>query len=187
MSEKCIQLDLSLWKDKELFVRQNQLKESFWELFSELGNTATAKEIGRFHTPNKGIKLTKGNDLLGFPYHVLDLIRDFETEYGLNIRILNWFGHGIFLFILFGKNNLLANSEFYRENDFKYSLTPTPWDYPELILSNSFSENPDPALVEKSPYHQWFKQIHFIESGDLALKVDKELKNISDFFSHRVG
>lgn len=187
MSGKSIQLDLSLWKDKELFIRQNQLKEAFWALFSELGNTATAKNIGRFHSPNKGIKLTKGNDLLGFPYHVLDLIRDFETEYGLNIRILNWFGHGIFLFILLGKNNLLANPDFYRENHFKYTLTPTPWDYPELILTNNYNENPDSALFEKSPYHQWFKHLLIEESDDIVLKIEWELKKISDFFSERMG
>lgn len=187
MSNKSIHLDLSLWKDKELVIRQNQLKEAFWSFFSEVGNSTTAKEIGWFHSPNKGIKLTKGNDLLGFPYHVLDLIRDFESENGLNIRILNWFGHGMFLFILLGKNNLLANSDFYSTNDFKYSLSPTPWDYPELILLNNYTINPNSALFEKSAYHQWFKNIILDESDDFALKIEGELKKISDFFNDRMG
>jgi hypothetical protein len=187
MSDKSIQLDLLLWKDKELVIRQNQLKGAFWKLFSELGNSPIAKKIGWFHTPNKGIKLTKGNDLLGFPFHVLDLIRDFETDKGLNIRILNWFGHGMFLFILAGKNNLLANSDFYSANGFKYSLSPTPWDYPELIISNNHTENPDAALIDKSTYHQWFKQIQLEETDDFSLKLEEQLKIISDFFNHRMG
>jgi hypothetical protein len=186
MSHKPISLDLSLWKDKNLVIRQNQLKGAFWKLFSGLGNSAIAKEIGWFHTPNKGIKLTKGNDLLGFPYHVLDLIRDFESENGLNIRILNWFGHGMFLFILFGKNNLLSNSDFYSENGFKYSLSTTPWNYPELILSDNYTENPNSELLKKSPYHQWFKDILLEESDDFALKLEEELKKISDFFNHKM-
>jgi len=186
MSHKPISLDLSLWKDKNLVIRQNKLKGAFWKLFSELGNSEIAKEIGGFHTPNKGIKLTKGNDLLGFPYHVLDIIRDFESENGLNIRILNWFGHGMYLFILFGKNNPLASTNFYFENSFKYSLSPTPWDYPELILSDNYTENPDCELIKNSTYHQWFKHIPLEESDDFSLKLEDELKKISDFFNHRM-
>jgi len=186
MLHKAILLDLSLWKDKNLVIRQNKLKGAFWKLFSELGNSEIAKEIGGFHTPNKGIKLTKGNDLLGFPYHVLDIIRDFESENGLNIRILNWFGHGMYLFILFGKNNPLASTNFYFENSFKYSLSPTPWDYPELILSDNYTENPDCELIKNSTYHQWFKHIPLEESDDFSLKLEDELKKISDFFNHRM-
>lgn len=187
MSDKSIQLDLSLWKDKKLVIRQNQLKNAFWQLFSELGNSTVAKEIGKFHSPNKGVKLSKGNDLLGFPYHVLDLIRDFDHRHGLNIRILNWFGHGMFIFILCGKANLLANSDFYLKNKFKYSLSPTPWDYPEIILLKNYTKNPEPALIEKSRYHQWFKEIALGESLDITLKIEEELKIISDFFNRVMG
>lgn len=185
MSDQSIQSDLSLWKDKELFIRQNKLKEAFWNLFSEIGNSTVAKEIGHFHSPNKGVKLTKGNDLIGFPYHVLDMICDFESENGLNIRILNWFGHGMFLFILLGKNSDLANSEFYKENDYKYSLSASPWDYPKLILSNNYTKNPNLTLIKGSNYHQWFKEILLNQEDDSALRIKKELKKISDFFKHR--
>lgn len=185
MSDRSIHLDLLLWKDKELLIRQNKLKEAFWNLFSEIGNSTVAKEIGHFHSPNKGVKLTKGNDLIGFPYHVLDMICDFESENGLNVRILNWFGHGIYLFILLGKNSDLADSVFYRENGYKYSLSASPWDYPKLILSNNYTENPNLALIEESSYHQWFNEIHLNHEDDPALKIKKELKKISDFFQHR--
>jgi hypothetical protein len=187
MSSRPIQLDLSLWKDKELIIRQNQLKGAFWEIFSEIGNSSIAKELCKVHSPNKGVKLTKGNDLLGFPYHVLDLIRDFESKEGLNFRILNWFGHGMFLFVLFGKEHLHATSHFFTKNGFYYALTPTPWDYPEQLLSNIFASNPDSNTFKKSTYHQWFKEIHFEGSSDCIQELEAELKKISDFFTHRVG
>jgi len=187
MSEKEFQIDLPLWRDKELIIRQNKLKGAFWDLFSEIGNTTVANEICQAHSPSKGVKLTKGNDLLGFPYHVLDLIRDFNTETGLNIRLLNWFGHGLFLFVLFGKNHPLAKSDFFSKVGFFYALSPSPWDYPELLLDQKWVANPDSKELESANYHQWFKEINPKDSLDLKEKIEGELKILSDFFSQPMG
>ncbi len=187
MSHNSVHLDLTLWRDKELVIRQNKLKEAFWNIFSEKGNSELARKLCQLHPKSKGTKLTKGNDLLGFHYQVLDLIRDFNPDNGLNVRVLNWFGHGVYVFILFGKINALATLDYFISDTFKYSLSPTPWNYPELILGNHSTEKPNYKNYEKATYHQWFKEINFKDSNELSLKIDNELKKLIEFFDLKMG
>lgn len=181
MAENPIFLDLTLWKDKQLIIRQNNLKKAFWELFSEIGNLTVSEKISASRIPAKGTKLTKGNDLLGFPYHVLDLIRDFNTETGLNIRLLNWFGNGMYLLILFGKNTTLAHSDFFAAAGYAYALTSSPWDYPELILDSQSTNSPDFKTLENATFHQWIKEINLEDSKSLLTNIEFELKKIAHF------
>lgn len=138
------QLDLKLWADQNLIRRQNQLKSRFWTLFGDLGDHFAKPLLSQIHPAQKGKKLSKGNDLLGFPYHVLDLIRDFNEESGLNIRVLNWFGHGVFLIIYLSTHYQEKTKENWTDSQFKLSLCENIFDYPGMILEKKneiFEEN----------------------------------------------
>ena len=172
-------LDLELWLDKDIILRQNRLKAVFWEVLSEVGNAVDSTTLSQIHAPSRGIKLTKGNDLLGFPYQVLDLIRDFDPSTGLNIRILNWFGHGLFLFILLGRQH--QKSPFLKLSEHNWSLdqSSSPWDYPEILLNDASVISPSDELLEKSSFYQWHKSIS-ISKGTVSVEstILDELKKL---------
>ncbi len=96
-------IDLKLWLNADLIQQQNLLKRQFTAIFEEVGSAFSQKELQQISQKSRGVKLSKGNDLLGFPYQVLDLIRDFDLMSGANIRILNWFGNGIYTTVYLGK------------------------------------------------------------------------------------
>lgn len=147
-------LDLDLWLDQSLVQRQNQLKADFLDLFEELGNSVTNEELTHFFSNSKGKKITKGNQLQGFPYIVLDLIRDFELDSGCNIRLVSWFGHGLFCSVFLGAN-LKFSSQPFLEAGFRWGNAHTPWDLPSQLEwfkkteSNSSSEEGAKLWIKK--------------------------------------
>lgn len=179
MAENPNRLDLELWLDKEIIPSQNILKAKFWEILADVGNSVDSEKLTKIHSASRGIKLSKGNDLLGYPYQVLDLIRDFDLNDGLNIRLLNWFGHGLFLFILLGKNHPKAPFQQLRDYDWAYDLSATPWDYPEILLKSSSINSPTGDLYKKSTFYQWHKPIEISgEIVDIKAKILDELKKL---------
>ncbi len=180
-------LDLKLWLNKELIQRQNRLKAQFWDLFAQVGNELETERLSQIHSKSKGVKLSKGGDLLGYPYQVLDVIRDFDPDKGLNFRVLNWYGHGIYLFVHFGKLHPKALDDFFLENNFEYCLSTSPWDYPDLILNDLKTNSPTPTKTKSMKYHQWLKKIDLDEnSREVKKNILTELKNLMEFFLYPV-
>ena len=172
-------LDLKLWLDKDIIPRQNRLKALFLEMLAHVGNSFDLKKLSEIHNPSRGIKLSKGNDLVGFPYQVLDLIRDFDTDKGLNIRVLNWFGHGLFLFVLLGKNHPKSPFEKLSGNNWLFDQSPTPWDYPEILLNNGSTESPTDFDLKNSTFCQWHKKIQSTDDLNvIRVEILDELKKL---------
>lgn len=95
---------LPIYSNKDLFEEIHQAKNSFLALLENISNRIELNELNIVHPSQKGIKISKGNELEHCPYQVLDLIRDFDPESGLNIRLLHWWGYGMFLFVLVGED-----------------------------------------------------------------------------------
>jgi hypothetical protein len=173
MEESHQRLDLDLWLDQELVRRQNRLKAAFLTVLQKVGNSISNESLIQTHSSSKGKKISNGNDLLGFPYQVLDLIRDFTPFSGCNIRMLNWFGNGFYLMLIHGSKLKLAAEELCGLG-YEFSLTETPWDYPELILDKNYSSD----LVKLSTYNKgsilWFKSLEL--SNDLEKSAQIILK-----------
>lgn len=159
MTENRNDLDLKLWLDQDIIPRQNKLKALFWEILAEVGNSVDSEKLIKIHANSRGVKLSKGNDLLGYPYQVLDLIRDFDPNEGLNIRVLNWFGHGLFLFVLFGKSYPKVPFRHLNKHNWAFDQATTPWDYPEILLKGASINSPTADFLEKSSFYQWHKAI----------------------------
>jgi len=170
-----VTLDLDLWLDQSLIQRQNQLKADFLDLFEQLGNSITNEELTSFFSNSKGKKISKGNQLQGFPYFVLDLVRNFELEGGCNIRFVSWFGHGLYCCVFLGKELTYPTKPFYKAG-FKLGNTHSPWDLPAQVeylrkTESIPSEDPGAKL--------WVKEISIPSNKDLVLKLLKEeLNNI---------
>lgn len=188
MSEGSENLDLKLWQDREFQQKYNRLKAEFWEILGAVGDSVSLEEISKTHPRPKGKKLSRGNDLLGFPYQVLDLVRDFDLSEGLNIRVLNWFGHGIFLLVLIGKNSFSKPPLILLELDFSLGLTSSPWDYPELILESSSTNNPGSDQLKDLPYFQWIKPIPIAPERDqIVAQLSSEIKKVIHCLNQKMG
>ncbi|MEP0712393.1 MAG: hypothetical protein ABJC55_10750 [Algoriphagus sp.] len=128
-------------------------------MLNDIGNSYDATTLTQLHSESRGVKLSKGNELEGCPYQVLDLIRDFDPAMGLNIRVLNWFGHGLFLFVLVGKNHPKAPLVQLAEYKWSFDLSSTPWEYSEIILNKASTNNPTAKQFKNSNFCQWHKPI----------------------------
>jgi len=129
---------LSIYTNKELFEEIHEAKKTFINLLENISNRMDPNDLRKAHTAHKGMKISKGNELEHCPYQVLDLIRDFDPESGLNIRLLHWWGKGMFLFILVGK-------DFFKREDlhlivkekhlsgFFISAASSPFSYRQLV------------------------------------------------------
>lgn len=159
MSEQNSDLDLELWLDKDIVSRQNALKNSFWDILSDTANAFSPAELKKIHQKSRGTKLTRGNNLEGFSYQVLDICRDFDKENGLNIRVLNWFGHGLFLFILLGENHSSRLEKTFIEEGFQFCLSKSEWDYVGIIHHNLASSNLTAFEVNNAEVYQWMLQL----------------------------
>lgn len=146
-------LDLDLWENEALYRRQSQLKKQFWELLGNLGDRFPQQDLLLVHPTSKGKKLSQGQDLGGLPYQVLDLIRDFDWDHGLNIRLLHWFGKGIFLFLLAGKKTYPTLP--WERLEMDPCQTDSPWDYLRILQEKkSTSHSPLPKS-----YQQGFRKL----------------------------
>ncbi|EAZ80002.1 hypothetical protein [Algoriphagus machipongonensis] len=152
-------LDLELWQNQELYKRQYRLKLHFWEILSEVASAIDPRELEKVLPSHKSYKLSRGNDLLGMPYQVLDILRNFDEEQGLNIRVLNWFGKGMYLMVLTGSQKTDICSKSLLKNDFLFGKTESPWDYPGLIIENLTTKNFQNDYINPHKLNVWIKHI----------------------------
>ena len=171
-------LDLNLWLDSDLVRRQNLLKKQFVGILEEVSNAISNFELAKISQRSRGSKISKGNDLLGLPYQVLDLIRDFDSFDGVNIRLLNWFGNGFFITALMGKNRE-SLSERFLEEGFSFGLSENKWDYPDLILNKNQTDNPETIEESDLGFHLWIKPFEILGNPTAnVLALQEEVKKI---------
>jgi hypothetical protein len=171
-------IDLDLWLDKSIVDRQKHLKAQCIEILEGIGNSLTNDDLRLTHPTSRGKKISKGSDLLGYPYLVLDLIRDFNPETGLNIRVLNWFGHGLFIMVFLGKETDIF-SDSLLANGFEFGLTDKPWDFGKLILMRSTTRDRRDIQNHKERFRIWIKKInHVSEINLLTNEILKEVKDV---------
>jgi hypothetical protein len=172
------ELDLHLWLDQALVQRQNQLKTDFQDLFEQLGNSVTNEELTQFFSNSKGKKISKGNQLLGFPYLVLDLIRDFDLASGCNIRFVSWFGHGLYCCVYLSKTQLFSDHLFV-ENGFQLGRNNLPWDLAAQVDWIKTRATDIKNTVTQNEARLWIKEIHLVQDRDNSLQIlCEELKKI---------
>ncbi len=175
---------MELIADPQLFQDIHVTKSFFVNMLTALGNQLSKAELERWHEPSNGIKVSQGNSLQQCPYQVLDIIRDFDPETGLNIRVLNWWGRGLFLFIFLG--NLAARklllvsksplTSYFYDNEYLISLAESPWDYKGMVIQNQIALARGfqdwESLIEKGKHFQALKKLPF---GNTALATQTVL------------
>ena len=185
-------LNLSLLTDASLFRDIHDSKKQFKDLFADIANRLDNEKLSLLYPDHKGVKISMGNELQKCPYQVLDVFRNFDKKEGHNIRILNWWGHGLYLFVFFGKEkayDTLSLQDHFRKHRYQLAKGSSPWDY-DLILAAAVDkmENKEDDIemhLQKFGYLQWFKCIDLeVDIDQLAIKIDEELEQIFHF--HRI-
>ena len=134
-----------------------------------VSNEFPQKSLLDIYSRSKGSKISKGNDLLGSPYAVLDFFRDFDVEKGINVRLLVWWGKGCFLMAFVGKN-LPLNPESFINEEFQLALGQDIWDLNDLIINQNKTSQINLQLLQSREYILWIKELNVRESPEVNQK-----------------
>ncbi|GAB3645787.1 hypothetical protein GCM10028791_04570 [Echinicola sediminis] len=158
------EINTGLLLNNALFQEIHQLKDEFISLFSDIANQISDQELAGFDTKHKGKKISKGNELQHCPYQVLDLVRNFDKETGFNIRILNWWGHGLYIMVYHGASKLPSQSCYqdYLKAEYQLCLTGSPWDYKSIIIHNQ--QTSEHSFEQLSSHLRKVKHLQMIKS-----------------------
>jgi hypothetical protein len=172
-------MELELWLNQALLIRQNQLKADFLSLFEDVANSVTNEELKLFFPEAKGKKISKGNQLDGFPYLVLDLVRDFDLHSGCVLRLVSWWGHGLYFCVFFGANLPKVFTEHFLTEGFSLGITDCPWELTELILPGNSSNSLEEIKSRKVGFQLWFKEVKLQPNRESnKLLLEKEIREI---------
>ncbi|EKB47980.1 hypothetical protein [Cecembia lonarensis] len=177
-----------LSQSKSFFARFHQQSGIVEEIFLEVANAFPQSKLKRSFDQAKGCKISKGNQLQGLPYQVLDLVRDFSHEKGFNIRFLHWWGFGLYLFLTYGKQTKKEFSSVWVKNfpDFNVNAAISPFAYPEIIKSPIGFEqlSIDDVLFSPDQLQLW-KKIQLNEAPEVtAADLIKITEDILYYHAH---
>lgn len=183
---------LHLLTNRYIFEEIHQIKAFFVSLFSGLANELPAAHLSSIHPASQGVKISKGNELEQCPYQVLDIVRDFDKISGFNIRILNWWGRGLFILVFIGGNNkrLMQDKELalkLHHHGYLLAKTSSSWDYKSMIDEGHLVSVPPLKEVEDHlrQYHylQLVKKIPYSKDfSSLKRALAAEVEHILKFY-----
>ncbi|WP_186756910.1 hypothetical protein [Echinicola salinicaeni] len=182
------EINIELLENQSLQNQIHLLKEQFIGLFTSVANQIPDAELTLLHPHHKGKKISKGNELQHCPYQVLDIVRDFDKKSGFNIRLLNWWGHGLYIFIYHGAEKIPTSDQYhsYLSNAYNISLTGSPWDYKGMIIhqmqTNEVPFEGIPTHINKLKHLQLIKKIAYKATiEELEKTIMKEWRTIKKF------
>ncbi|GAB2608436.1 hypothetical protein [Belliella aquatica] len=173
-------IDIDLLKDKSTFDKIQEQKSIFIGIFTEIANHYPQSKLSNFHSNARGVKVSQGINLDHCPYQVLDIFRDFDLKSGFNVRILNWMGHGLYIFLQFGREFAVTNEKliFERLSEFYSGISTDPFDYKTIIKSKeSLKKENLKDHLNKFSFLVLYKEIQY----ETSLNDQKEvlLENIN--------
>ncbi|MCC5937212.1 MAG: hypothetical protein JJU34_08010 [Lunatimonas sp.] len=125
---------------RQLFEEIHRFKVLYEQILSEVANRLMASEVAKGLPGFRGCKVSKGNELERCPYQVLDVGRDFDSARGLNIRVLNWWGRGAFVFLFAGTANPLYTRIWeervlgtLKSNGYRWADADSLWHYKQIL------------------------------------------------------
>lgn len=179
-------IDLELIRNPKIFEDIHNIKYQFKLLFTDISNSLDPQSLSNIYDNSKGTKISMGNELNKCPYQVLDIFRNFDKAYGHNIRILNWWGHGLFIMVFFGKEmakDKIIAAHRILSADYKLSNGNSPWDYKAMVndhISPIYTIEAIDEHLKKFGYLQWYIQIPL--HSDISFVKNEVLSKIHQIF-----
>jgi len=183
--EKAPTLDITFWNNSKAFFEHfNQQTDLIIQVFTEVCNAFPQNKLKSIFSNAKGCKVTKGNQLGGLPYQVLDLVRDFDAQHGFNIRILNWWGNGLFVFITYGSSTAKLFHEALTGTfeGYNISMLSSLFDYEEVLNNSEILNNKNlSSVIMTSNQLQIWKKLEISEDiKDTMSTMEKMIQSILD-------
>ncbi|RZS96354.1 hypothetical protein [Cecembia calidifontis] len=170
-----IKLDIAFWKEsKDLFRRFHEQVKIIQDVFTEIANHFPQEKLKQYFVQAKSCKVSKGNQLGFLPYQVLDIVRDFDPLTGFNIRLLNWWGNGFYIFLTYGSQikQQYKNAWISKFDDFHISFTETPYDYPQVEKNSLILNEKNITLaINSSNQLQIWKKLDISEDPGTTSKM----------------
>lgn len=184
--EESHKLDLSFFNEAEPFFRRfNQQSNLILEILTEVANDFPQDFLVSVFPHSKGSKISKGNQLDGLPYQVLDIVRDFNQDSGFNIRLLNWWGKGFFIFISIGNKKIQSYPEDWVNSHQVYQLSvgESIFDYGEIIQSSLplTKNNLKSTIKDSSQIQIWQKLDMEADINSMRQKLSLLVKSILEY------
>lgn len=172
-------LDIAFWKEsKDFFHHFHEQVKIIQDVFTEIANHFPQEKLKEYFGQAKGCKVSKGNQLGFLPYQVLDIVRDFDPQRGFNIRLLNWWGNGFYIFITYGSRikHQYKNAWESKFDDFQISFTKTPYDYPQVEKNSLILNEKNITLaINSSNQLQIWKKLDISEDPGTTSKMIRNL------------
>lgn len=101
--------ELELITQRDWFERKALASAKTIQLLEEVSSLCNTSGMAIPIDFTKGAKITKGENLNGFPFYVLDLPKLETSKEILSIRVLIWWGHEAIVNLLVGESAFLNN------------------------------------------------------------------------------
>ncbi len=162
---KAVEINLSIICDN--------LKQSYSE---------EAKTIS-FAPQKTASKITRGENLKGLPYLLLDFPQQFSKTEIFSFRLLFWWGKGFTLFLHLKNNQLSAiqqhlhqNRAALRDDNFYLSITGDEWEHD--YTAKNYEKLSEFTPKESINFIKFAYPISFDQSADLKTIVLKKVTNL---------
>lgn len=163
---------------KQYFESYNKQSKLLTSTFTHISNLFPQSKLKTVFENSKGSKISKGYNLDGYPYQVLDLIRNFDEKDGFNIRILAWWGNGLYVFLTYGYAYAEAKIAILKrlQSDYFLAKTDLLFDYPKLINT---IELPTERVIEQQIAEKKVIQLwKTLNLSNVGSQTDLELENL---------
>lgn len=128
--------ELELITQRDWFERKAHAGAKTIQLLEEVANLCSALEMATAIDYTRGYKITKGENLNGFPYYVLDLPKLDTTNEILSIRVIIWWGHEAIVNLLVGEeafriyqSRILNNYNHFKSHDWYVNRDHSLWHH----------------------------------------------------------
>ena len=146
--------ELELITQRDWFERKALAGAKTIQLLEEIASLCSTAEIATVIDFTRGYKITKGENLNGFPYYVLDLPKLDTTNEILSVRVLIWWGHQAVVNLLVGeeafrknKSQILNNYNHFKSHDWYVNRVHTLWHH-DIRNENHYINSELPTLDE---------------------------------------
>lgn len=146
--------ELELITQRDWFERKALASAKTIQILAEIASLCSTAEMTTAIDFTMGYKITKGENLNGFPFYVLDMPKLDTANKILSIRVLIWWGHEATVNLLIGeetyrnyKSKIAGNLKKFNIKDWHLNISDTLWQH-DIRNENHYINAEIPTMDE---------------------------------------